>query len=182
MFKNFITILFLAAATGVFMVPVKNSWEEIVYLQSQKKDFNEALTNSREAQNLRDELLNQYNSISRENFGRLNQILPSKIETMNLVVEMANRVEARGMLLKSITVEPIGENDPSSILADRGGEEKPIMRSISFSVSGSYSSLRALLNDLVGSLRLIEIERLSFSSNASEIYEFKINAKTYWLP
>ena len=176
MFKIFISILFLIVSILIFVVPVKQGWEDIKILQAEKKEFNVALANSRELQTLRDEVLEKYNAIPQIQLDKLEQLLPSQIKTISLVIEIADRARANNMLLKDIEVEKTSDD----VVLGKTFDAAP--KYLNLTIVGKYSSLLDLLNAIADSLRLIEIENLSFTSGDTDLYEFKIKAKTYYQP
>ena len=52
---------------------------------------------------------------------------------------------------------------------------------LSFSVTGSYDTFRAFVESLEQSLRLVDIQSISFSATDTGVYDYSIAVKTYWL-
>lgn len=93
---------------------------------------------------------------------------PQIAETFNF---LQNSASEAGLLLKdvSFSFEKPKENEKVGKLL------------IQLSLSGSYPSLKKFLEKVEKSSRLIELETLSFSNKGKEIFEFKLELKTYFL-
>lgn len=137
------------------------------------------MANSRQLQAIRDDLLSKYNTISQENLGRLEKILPSSFDPAAIITMLEDRSASRGMFLKRIDAKETDKQD--STTASLGIPPPPYKTiSLVFSASGPYSSFIGLISDLEKSLRLVDIQSVAFSSAATEVYEFNVEAKTYY--
>lgn len=173
-----ISFLFLATAVTLFFVKTQPNFNDIKTLQLEKQEYGDALANSRELQTLRDKLLSQYNAISQDDRDRLNKLLPFQIDSSNLIVMFEEIVKAHGILLKKIDVKESKQSaDSSAVLGEVSLPYKSI--NLTLLVSGPYASILALFSDLDKSLRLIDVENISFSAAATDTYEFSITARTY---
>ncbi len=172
------SFLFLATAVTLFFVKTQPYLNDIKTLQLEKQEFGDALANSRELQILRDKLLSQYNAISQDDRDRLNKLLPLQIDSSNLIVMFEEIVKTHGLLLKKVDIkeskQPAGSQ---TVLGEVSSPYKTI--NLTLSVSGPYASVLALFSDLDKSLRLVDVENISFSAAATDTYEFSITARTY---
>ncbi len=177
-----LSILFLITAVVLVWRMTIPYWNDIKTLSADKAVFDDALANSRELQSIRDDLLSKYNTISQSNIGWLNKMLPSQFDPDTVIVMLENRIKAHGLLLKRVNVKEAEEAKNLSTAAL--GIPPPPYKTITFSasVSGPYSSFLAFLSDLEKSLRLIDVGSISFSSASTDVYEFNIEAKTYYAP
>lgn len=177
-----IIILFLAISALLFFAQTSPHFDDVKILKKEKQALDEALQYSRELQALRDDFLNKYNAISREDIGRLNKIIPSEISSGEIITLFEDRVKNRGLLLKKIDInEKKTAQDSSLDLSVPMGSPPPPFRTINLSlyISGSYDSFLLFLEDLENSLRVIDIDQIDFSSGMSDVIEFKITARTY---
>lgn len=185
MIKIILSILFLGTAIVIFLGPAKKNWEDINALVVEKRDFNTALSNSRELMKLRDDLIAKYNEIPSEDLARLDKLIPSNAGEMELAVEIENLIKNHGLSLKDIQVETSGKDkvdmrNPVGNSNIDGGIDSgfdPIYLDISF--GGSYKPFLSFIGDIENGLRLMEIESLSFISEESDQYDYKIKIKTY---
>lgn len=194
MSKNFISLLLLIVAVAVFWVWSKPYFGEIDLLRVEKKAIEESLANSRELQELRDGLLQKYNLISLENSSRLSKLLPTSAEITKLMVELENIAQATGVRIKRINA--IGIQQPSQPTSKAGSvsfafQEQaenlllagvPPYQSaiVNMVFSTSYEGFRAFLEELQRSLRLMNVDDISFSAAEANLYEFTIKAEIYF--
>lgn len=52
---------------------------------------------------------------------------------------------------------------------------------LSFEVSASYNQFLELLKAIESSLRILDITKISVTTNDTNIYDYKVEVKTYWL-
>ena len=163
----------------IFFVWFQPVFNEIKDLGAQKASFDEALFTSRQIQETRKGLLDQYNTISQENLDRLNKIFPSQPGSIKYIIEIDNILRKNGMVLKSIDIQ---EKAGGSQGVAFGVEKQPFeIFPISMKVTGSYKSFYSFLKDLANNLRLTDINTLEFSSGGtSDQYDFSISASIYW--
>ncbi len=175
--RAIITFIFLATAVVLFVTQTWPSWNETNALRGQQQAYGEALANSRELQALKDQLLVQYNTISQTDLDRFNKMLPSGVDAGSLVTLFESRAAVHGLLLKKINIQEVKE--AQDMFA--GSPSSPYRTvNLSFGVTGSYSSVLDLLADLEKSLRIIDVNNVTFSAPASSnSYDFTFSAKTY---
>lgn len=180
MMRFVLSIFFIIMAVALFFSQTQPYFNDIKALRAQRQEYQTALANSRELQTLRDDLLSRYNAISQENLDHLNKLLPGEIDSGNLIVMFENRAKAYGLLLKKVDVKEAKQSsDSAGALAASPPPYKII--DISLLVSGSYAPLLGLLDDLGKDLRLIDVNGVNFSVAATDVYEFTINARAYYL-
>jgi len=183
---RFITsIIFIAASVGVFIGFARPNFDEINNLNEQKVNFENTMQNSEELLDMRQAVLDKYNSVRPDDLVKLEKILPSKMEAITLIIELENIAKKQGLLLKDIGVDEPGENDNNN--GDNGRFEAVKKRenydtvSLNMTVVGSYSSFLSFLDAIEQSLHLIDIKNLSFTAGDLNSYEFNIKATTYWM-
>ncbi len=180
MLRFFLIILFLITAIVIFFTQTQPYYNDIKTLLAERDEYQVALADSRELQTLRDQLLSQYNTIPQNDFDRLGKLLPSSIDSGNIIVMLEDRAQKNGILLKKIDVNESKESTSNSTTA-LGAPPPPYKTvELSFSISGPYASVLSFFGDLEKNLRLIDIKSISFSSSLTDVYEFSISAKTYF--
>ncbi len=177
MARTIISIVFLGAALMIFVSWTKPIIDEVEILRAQDEAFNSSLASSKELMAERDEILSQYNSISQDDFGRMDKLLPPRMNAVNLMIEVDNLARTRGLLLKRIDVKKQEAEQKISF-----GSEKKYFEEIpvSMTLTGSYESFIAFLGQMEKSLSLVDIKELTFNAGKINSYEFNIKAKTYW--
>ncbi|MEK7582119.1 MAG: type 4a pilus biogenesis protein PilO [Patescibacteria group bacterium] len=172
--------LLLITAVAIFYFFTNPTYQETKKLTVEKKSYEDALDNSRKLQESRDKLLAKYNSFPATEIDRLERILPNNVDNVRLVLEIDRMSSKYGMPAKSIN---ISSNTDSKKERDLIGKDNKPYGSINleFSVEGPYSNFISFISDLERSLRIVDIESISFSASSGGIYRYNIRLKTYWL-
>ncbi|MFH1979054.1 MAG: type 4a pilus biogenesis protein PilO [Patescibacteria group bacterium] len=171
--KGVIGILFLVGAIAIFVALTSPKIDEIKELRTEKLSFDKALEDSRELQELRDSLLAKFNSIPANDLAALSKMVPENSDTTKLMVEISSVANSTGVVIRQIGFAE--ETASNSMIASRYR-----VLNIDITFSSSYDGLRAFMEELQKSLRLIDIEQIDFISNATGLYEFSITAKAYF--
>ncbi|OGG47952.1 hypothetical protein A3D66_01370 [Candidatus Kaiserbacteria bacterium RIFCSPHIGHO2_02_FULL_50_9] len=170
-------IVAIVVALGVFFSFVDPRYQGIKELRAQEKQFDEALTRSKDLRSIRDEKLKVYNSFPPEDIDRLQKLLPDHIDNIRLVMDLDTAASKYGMRLTNVSV-----GKPDEGPAEGSGQVKPYGSiSVTFSVTTTYESFLRFLTDLETSLRLVDVVSLSFSRPRGDVYEYTITLRTYWL-
>jgi len=173
-----VTIIFLGASVMLLIGPVTNIWAEVNDLLDEREEFNEALINSRKLQDLRDELLEEYNSISSDDIEKLDVILPQRADVVKLVVDVEGMAESSGLLITNVGLS--GVDDQKKVVSDNQNGSQFNSFHIDLHLAGSYKAFLSFLGSLEKSLRIIEIEEITFSSGDIDLYKFDVKIKSYW--
>lgn len=177
MFRSILSIIFIAAAITIFFTWTQPYIKEIGDLKSQSNIINENLANLKELQSMRDEILSKYNSISQLDLDRLNKILPSQANAIELIIEIEDIAKGSGMSLKNIDAS-VPEEKQGTQITDKTKIANSIP--VTIKLTGPYSSFVAFLENLEKNLRLVDIEKITFLSGDADLYEYNITAVTYW--
>lgn len=171
------SILFLTASVLIFFFLIDPLYGDVKELRSNVSTYNSALSNSTDLQKTRDELIESYKQISEKDREKLNHLLPSTINNIELILEIEKIANLHGMPVGDIKFDStIGiktnsdgsssdtnaatriaaENDPASYLPYG-------VFPISFSIEGKYSVFLEFLKDLESNLRIVDIKSISFN-------------------
>ncbi|MFC1720703.1 type 4a pilus biogenesis protein PilO [Patescibacteria group bacterium] len=175
--KIILPLFFLIASGGLFWGVVDPSYAEVQKLQKDEKLFDDALDNSKMLQQMRDDLLAQYNSFPTADLERLEKILPGHVDNVRLVRDIDGIAMRYGMSLRGVSVEMTEETSADINV----GDEKYGSVILTFSVTGPYKTFLRFLTDLEKSLRIVDVVRVAFSSSEKDLYEYNVSIKTYWL-
>lgn len=163
-----------------------NTNQGLKALLAEKKELNEAISNARALDSKIEELTEVRNNIKPEDITRLDKFIPSRIDNVNLVIDINNIASRHGMLIKNVKVETGGgEENKIPVSVDRlevaSSENVIADTSLSFSVSGNYQSLLSFLDDLANSLRVADVTSLAFSVDDKGTSQYDFQIKTYWV-
>ena len=177
--RTLLPVLFLVIAASIFFGYIDPAYSRIQELRTEESEFNEALTRSRELQQVRDQLLSRYNVIAPQSIARLEKLLPDNIDNVRLILDMDSIAARYGMRTRNVQLQS-GDGRAS---AGQIGQDERAYQSVvlSFSVSGSYDNFRAFIADLERSLRLVDVVNISFTPTESGVYDYAVSVKTYWL-
>lgn len=177
MSRILISIIFSATAIVIFFVWTNPILKDIQDLKKQSDDFNSVLTSAKEIKSIKEDLVSKYNSVSQESLDKLNKLLPSKVDAIRIIINITDIINRHGLLLKNISSEGVTNGKAAS--SDSGTDSLQKIP-ITFTVQGSYKFFLSFLGDLERSLNIIDIGELNFLSSEEDLYEFNVNAVTYW--
>lgn len=192
MMRFLLPILYVVLAGVVFFMLTQPLLTEINDLRAYKMTLTEGIKNAQAVNARIDELLSDRNQIDPSNSGeleRLNKFIPSTVDNVRLIIDINRLATNEGMTLKDITLDtaPTGTVQPSargtstktSLPATQNGIQSV---TLGFGVSGSYRAFKAFLGELTRSLRVVDVQVLSFPSDKElDFYEYRVEVKTYWL-
>lgn len=177
-----ITPIFLViASVGIFFGYVDPKYKDIVEDRKVEAQYDEALNRSRELQEIRQTLLDEYNEFEQEDIDRLEKLLPDNIDNVRLIMEIDGVAKSHGLSVKNLSVS--GENESSSedsIEIGPDGKEYSSM-ALEFSIAARYADFLNFMNDLEQSLRLVDVTSINFKTTDADFDEYRVIIKTYWL-
>lgn len=180
MFKSLFPIFLLAAAISIFYFFTDPTYQEIKTLKLEGKSYADALDNSKKLQAVRDQLLAKYNAIPQTQIDRLERMVPNNVDNVRLVLEIDRIAAKYGMSIKNIKLSKENTSKEKNLI---GKDNKTYgTLSLEFSVDGPYQNFISFISDLEKNLRIVDIDSVSFSSaNSSDVIQFGVKIKTYWL-
>jgi len=177
--RTIMTILFLGLSVYMFFGPVRSGLADTKPLQARQASLEDALGKAADISKRRDELVLQFNRFSDEDKAKLEKLVPENVDNVRLIIDINNIASKFGMAVKNISLVASDDKNTSATLGPSGNEYTSLL--LSFSVSGSYDALREFLINLEKSLRLADVENVSFTPGALGIYTYSISLRTYWL-
>jgi len=172
-------ILGLAAVTFFYFTAPQLT--AVDALEIQRTDLTAVLDNATEFKKQQDKLIDRDNLIDPADKANLNEFLPNNIDNVRLIIDINNIAKKSGLTVRNPAIVKAevkeGETPPPSAAT----KTADLSAAISFSVSASYDTLKLFLADLARSLRLVDIEALSFTAAEKNLYDYQITLRTYWL-
>lgn len=175
--RTILPILLIVAAIGLFVVYVNPTYQETKALSAKYGQYDSVLTQSAKVRQTRDQLLARRNTFSSDDVRSLERLLPDNIDNIRLIIDI-NDIAARYHLqTRDVSVS---SGDTNSV---GGGKGALGSVTLSFTVFATYNDFQAFLMDLQRSLRIVDVESISFSAPATEngASDYKVSIKTYWL-
>lgn len=180
--KALFPVLFVVIAGGIFFGFINPTYTEVKVLQAEEAVYDNALTKSRELQSVRDQLLARYNTFSTTDLDRLEKLIPDNIDNVRLILDLDSIASGYGMHARNVSLNANASQASRVAGGQVGpGDARYDYMTLSFSVNGTYDTFLAFLADLESSLRLVDIDSISFSSTPTGVYEYSVGIKTYWL-
>ena len=177
--KLFAPVLFILLAIALFVWYVDPTYARVKTLLAEQAELDQALTRSKELQNVRDELVARYNTFPQSGLDRLQKLVPDHIDNVRLILDFDSMATKYGMRVRDVQIEgDTSRTDAGELGPDDGTYESVVL---SFTVTGTYTTFRQFLADLERSLRLVDVVGLNFSSNNEGIYDYTFHIRTYWL-
>ena len=192
MAQLFITlaILFGSGVIGYFYA--WPSWQDFSHIRQESEN---ATTISAELDELgknRSDLLSTINSVSKEDNDRISEAMPTGPHSGDLLVFLENLSIKHGVTLRRVDLTAPQD-------AKAGGEQKtsqprpgvaPVKTEnstirefpISLEIVGTYDTFKAFLGDIEHSLRIVDIQSITFSSPSltDSRMNFSLRGKTYF--
>ncbi|GEM_PF-253251 len=190
-------IILILASVGLFLGYINPTYtattgsadpaeKSVTELQSEEKDYTDALTKTRQIELVREGLLTKFNALAPSDKDRILKLLPDHIDSVRLIIDINNIAARYGMSLSSITLSAPGTasaaagnknqasaaaGSPSQAASGQAvsqgiGPDNSLYDSVKlgFNVAGSYENFLQFLTELQESLRVVDITSLSFSA------------------
>ena len=181
--RYLLPLILVAAAIGLFVIYTNPTYENgIKSLVVEQQSYNDALNKSQELKSVRDTLLSKYNTFSSDDNQKLSELLPDNVDNIRLVIDINNIASRHNLAVKNLN---IGDTKSSKTVASAAavGAAGSAVGSVDlgFTVSSDYDGFLAFLFDLEHSLRLIDIEKITFTETLTGINDYNLTIQTYWL-
>ena len=178
--KNSTSFILLLLSVGLFYAVISPRYEKVKLLQNQANQYKNILASVADLSAKRDDLQVKYDNTPPNEIARLEKILPSNVDTVNLAMNFDSIAARYGISIKSIrTIEDKVDTGTTIIQA---GSNKPYTAvTVSFSFISTYANFRKFMADIEQSLRIIDVKSVSFQATENGVYEFQVSVETYWL-
>lgn len=175
-------LVLIVAAIGLFVLYTNPTYQSLKGAQAKVSAYDDALDKSQELKSLRDKLQSARNAFSPQDEQKLTRLVPDQVDNIRLIIDINSIAARRGLALSNVALGEVSRSStaPSGIAVGPSGD--PIGSvNLGFSVVASYEDFLAFLQDLEHSLRIIDIEKLSFGAPTNGKYTFSFTIRTYWL-
>ncbi len=153
-------------------------------LAAQAASYDDALTKSQELKKIRDEKLSKLGTFTAENKQKLERILPDNVDNIRLIIDINNIAARHNLTLKNVALGTLSDSASKRSSAAVGASGDPVGSvDVSFGVEASYDTMLAFLMDIEHSLRVVDVEMLSFRASAlgTDKNDYNFTIRTYWL-
>ncbi|HEU0080687.1 MAG TPA: type 4a pilus biogenesis protein PilO [Candidatus Paceibacterota bacterium] len=175
--SNIVSIILILASIGLFFGYVDPAYSKAKLLAEKKAQYDNALNNSASLQAEREKLLKKYNAISEADRANLAKLLPDNIDNIRLVIDIDEMAKSHGMRIRNFKTDVTEKKDTIGKSDSAYGT-----LTMSFTTTATYATFLAFMGDLERSLRIIDVTGIQFSaSDQSQLYDYTVTVKTYWL-
>jgi Tfp pilus assembly protein PilO len=165
------------ASLGLFFIYVDPTYAIIKEQQIEKADYDRALNNSKQLQAERDKLSEKFNNMDSVDLEDIKKLLPDNIDNVRLIIDIDEMAKKYGMRIRNFKTTTNEAGDTIGVSNSPYGT-----LTLDFSTTASYQTFMSFARDLEQSLRLIDIVGVEFgASETSDLYDYKVTVKTYWL-
>lgn len=187
--KTWIPFILILASVGIFFVVIDPQYDEIKELKFEREDNEATIRLAKELESKRGQLHADFNKISNEDREHLQKLLPDTVDNVRLILDINNISETFGIAIRDISIESEegsnGEGDSGDFVDNTVIDNTASVGTITlgFSVSATYDTFKALMEDLENSLRVVDIRTLTIGGAGTEniFYDFDVVLDTYWL-
>lgn len=189
--RSIFSIIRIVGGVLIFIFLVAPLKSEVDVLRDEKIKIAKTESDAKEFSALGQDVVNRFQSLDPAQIGRLKKMVPDTVDTVRFINDISGISKTSGVVLKKVdyNTEEVKSVGPEKIVT-----EKQIANSnygtytLRFAVSGTYVDFLSFVDSLENSLRLLDITDVSFNSERgsekstkSDIYEFSIITKSYWL-
>jgi Tfp pilus assembly protein PilO len=181
MMRLFVPLILLAAAIGLFVVYTNPTYQTIKDLQIQNNSYDDALNKAQELHAVRDQLLSKRNSFSTDDIDKLQHILPDNVDNIRLIIDINNIASRHNLSLTNVDLGDLSLKKNAGTAVE-GGADPVGSVVVGFAVStANYDDFLSFLQDLEHSLRLVDVNKISFTAGTGGGTTYTMNIQTYWL-
>ena len=188
MFKLIVPLGLILGSLGIivfFMIP---GWQHFLAVRADSKHLQDIDAEIDTLTQKRDAITDQIGNISKNNFQRLDQILPSGAHGPEFLIALQELALARGVRVGKLDLSGTlttkskipKENANNLVPAGLGGPQgeyehiKAVM-----SMSGQYQQFKDFLRDLESYIRITDVERLELDPS-DKGFDIRLSVKTYY--
>lgn len=182
MTRFFIPIGLIAAAIGLFVLYTNPTYQTIKDLSVQANSYDDALNKAQQLRATRDQLLSRRNSFSPDDVQKLGRVLPDNVDNIRLIIDINNIAAKHFLSLVNVKLGDVSSSAKAQSALAVGSSGDPVGSvEVGFSVSANYDDFLAFLQDLEHSLRLIDVEKITFKVSQGDLNTYVFQIRTYWL-
>ncbi|MCH8050244.1 type 4a pilus biogenesis protein PilO [Patescibacteria group bacterium] len=149
MVKVLVPIISIIVAFALYFFFIQDTLERVAELKIESAQFDEALKSAQELENTIERLTRESENIQTSDLDKLEILLPDHIDSVRFIYDLNTIADIHNKTLGEVSVEELkGDRFTSTI--------------VTFSINGTYSELLAFLSDLELSLRIIDVQSISF--------------------
>ena len=199
--RNITATILLVLAAGIYFTVTKGMLADAKAVQLVNTQYSSAIDSADQLIKVRDQVLKNYNNLSQDDRERLNKIVPNTVDNIRLIIDLNSVAMRHGFNLKNIkavaagtgnqkangTAAAVASAASSPVIVNNTTKSNTIATpvldtvTVSFSVTAPYQQFKSFLQDLEADLRIMDLTHLTMTANDSDVYDFNVEFKTYWM-
>lgn len=184
MFRSVFAVILIIVSILGFVLFVNPQYQDIVALRAEDRQLRDVLANSRSLQEKRDQLLERYNSFTAEDVARLEKMVPNNADNVKLILELQTLASRYGLELQTAALSEEEEEVRNQRTQVQIANRDYGTIGLDLVIRGPYEGFVSFLEDVEQSLRIIDVDSLSFRAaegTSTSTFQFNVSFKTYWL-
>lgn len=181
--KSFYPLVLISVAIALFFAFTDPLYKQVQAFKSQESEYNDVLSKSRDLLTKRKNLQDKFNSFAPGDVEKLRKLLPDTVDNVRLIIDIDEIAKRYGLTIKNVRLDDTkakgGSKDAANTIT--AGEAKYGTIPMGFSVNADYDTFLSFLQDLEGSLRIVDVVNIGLKPSATGVYSFDVSLKTYWL-
>ena len=180
--RLFVPLILVAIAAGLFFIYTDPTYQSIKALRAQEIEYDQALTKSKELLAIRNSLISKRNTFSPDYVNKVARVLPDNVDNIRLILDTETIAQRYNLHVQNIgikTAQASKEERSQLAVGDTGDPVGSVQ--LSFSVPAKYDDFVRFIKDLERSVRIVDIQQISFSIAQGDLSDFSVTIKTYWL-
>lgn len=188
MSKNTVSALFILVALGVIYFLFLPQWQAVNEAKADHDAANFAIDEFKKLSDKRDLLRDTYNKVNAPLLDKATQVISSGPQVAGFLADLEALALKNGLILHSVDFGSQGAPAPNAgakPASSSGGAGLNLSQGVfalpfTVQVVGKYDSFKSFLSDLELNQRLIDVTGINFGAPRGDIFEFSIQAKSYY--
>lgn len=177
--RSIFSLFAVVIAVLLYFVGIRPLMEKVSLLKTEKTEKEAFLAQAKQIEETEKRLLQKAEAISPEQKALLDTVLPKRVEILRRALDLDTLANNNRLILQ-------GNILPGEIIVQPGTEGNTGYErfTITFTLLGTYDSVKNFLNDLSKSRVVTDIDTFTLTpgQDVSTIFTYQIKLITYWLP
>lgn len=190
MFRTVTPIVSIVLAILLFMFFVQPQYVVVKGLQKDRDDYRDAVKQYAVFDQKLQDKIKQKNDVSMSDKERLEEFMPSELDSSVLLVKLEHLAKQHNMLFGNIKADDDAGKELLGRAKNADGEtddsahtEELVSLDIDFSVIGTYAQFKDFLADIENSLTLFEIIDIKLAEGGeTQFQQYSITVRSFALP
>lgn len=180
-------LLIIATCVGVFVMLIKPKYDSLESLREDVRVQTANLATAEQLKKSRQNLIDTYNKIPKQNIDDLRTLLPDSVDNIRLIIQIDSLATKNGLSkLRNVDYQVAQETTVAE--GDTAAPKEAYGEFVmSFQTVGDYKSFLTFLSDLEYNLRIVDVTDVVFEKSTTpsgvvlDTMIYKVTLKTYWL-